>query len=446
MSDNTTGMMCPNCFKFHFTPEGCLDCGYMENPQTRGGYTLPANTLLGNRFIIGRVLGIGGFGITYKAYDTLYRQICAVKEFAPSGLAYRMPGECVMQMHNSAAAPYYQHGLQRFIEEAQILKKLEDVVAVVQVKECFLENQTAYFAMEFLDGTNLKKAVKAAGGELAGEDVIRIIAEVGSAMGRIHKEAGILHRDISPENICILRNGAVKLLDFGSARQKTMDENQEFSVEFKHGFAPPEQYTRTGNQGPYTDVYALASTCYYALTGKMIPDAMDRLADKTYTPLCYMRPDIAPEISEAVDRALVLDYHQRTQSMQEFIYGICPDRKPEEVKAFSRDRKQVPFLEIISGSKAGVRWNLPENTKVRIGRSGSQSNIVIAGNPMISKEHCILIYDKSMETYLLQDVSSNGVFVNGKRLEKGKMYSYEREVEFSLAGHGCTIKAGVSYE
>lgn len=408
--------------------------------------TLLPGTMLGSRYILGRVLGIGGFGITYKAFDTLYQQVCAVKEFAPSGLALRRPGELDMQVCGGSAVAYYQHGMTRFLEEAKMLKRLESVPAVVEVKECFQENNTAYFSMEFLDGTHLKKVVKAAGNTLESEDVIRMIAEIGAAMDVIHKSTGILHRDISPENIYLLKDGSVRILDFGSARQQTMDERQEFTVQFKHGFAPPEQYTRTGKQGSYTDVYALASTCYYALTGIRIPDAMDRLAGETYVPLCELRPDITVQVSEAVDRALVLDYQQRTRTMEDFVKGIKPEYTSHKGTGEAPEKSKKPFLEILEGSGAGVRWNLPINTEVRIGRSPNHSNIILTGEPNVSKLHCSLVYDADTDEFLLRDFSRNGVFVNGIRLEKSREYRYRSEVEFSLAVRTCKIKAGITYE
>ncbi len=419
--------------------------------ENQTGRTLPEGTLLGNRYIVKSVLGIGGFGITYKAFDTLKQKICAVKEFSPSGLAYRSPGETQMRIYSSAAASYYQHGMMRFLEEAEMLKRLENVPAVVQVEECFQENQTAYFAMEYLDGTNLKKVIMAAGNAISGDDIIWMIAEVGTAMGIIHRTARILHRDISPENIYLLKDGRVKLLDFGSARQQTMDERQEFSVEFKHGFAPPEQYSRTGKQGFYTDVYALASTCYYALTGVRVPDAMERLGEKNYVPLKELRPDMDSRISDALDRALMLDYRQRTQTMEEFVEGIRPgwSWEPEENEEVSQPellKKRQPYLEITAGADAGVRWKLPANTEIKIGRSPKQSNIILDGDHRVSKVHCSLVYEDETGDFLLKDLSRNGVFVNGERLEWGKEYRYSQKVEFSLAAESCRVKVEVVYE
>lgn len=412
--------------------------------EEQAGQTLPRGTLLGNRYQIDQVLGVGGFGITYKAFDMLYQRVCAIKEFAPSGLAYRKPGELSMSIYSSSHTAHYEHGMMRFMEEAQILRCLRNVPSVVHVEECFQENQTAYFAMEFLEGTNLKKVVNAAGGTLAAQDVLRIISEIGTAMGVIHTTTHILHRDISPENIYLLKDGRVKLLDFGSARQQTMDE-QEFTVEYKRGFAPPEQYSRTGKQGFYTDVYALASTCYYTLTGVRIPDAMERLDGKTYVPLSDMRPDITPQQSETIDRALVLDYRQRTQNMEDFVRGLGLEQVPEQTQDIIAEPVYGPYLEIVSGNGAGIRWNLPSDTLIYIGRSPVQSNIVVP-EPRVSKVHCSLVYDQGTGEFLLTDLSRHGVFVDGKRLEHGKEYRYPRGVEFSMAIEACRIRAGVVNE
>lgn len=419
--------------------------------ESQTGRTLPEGTLLGNRYIVKSVLGIGGFGVTYKAFDTLKQKVCAIKEFSPSGLAYRSPGEKQMRIYSNAASSYYQHGMMRFLEEAQMLQRLKNISAVVQVEECFQENCTAYFAMEYLDGTNLKKVIMAAGNVISSDDIIWMIAEVGTAMGIIHRTARILHRDISPENIYLLKDGRVKLLDFGSARQQTMDERQEFSVEFKHGFAPPEQYSRTGKQGFYTDVYALASTCYYALTGLRVPDAMERLGEKNYKCLKELRPDIDPRISDALDRALMLDYRQRTQTMEAFVEGIRPgwNWESKECGIYSKQeavKKGQPYLEIMEGANAGVRWKLPVNTEIKIGRSPRQSNIILDGNYLVSKVHCSLVYEEETGDFLLKDLSRNGVFVKGARLEPGKEYRYSQSVEISLAVECCRIKVEVVYE
>ncbi len=446
MAITDMSVLCPDCFSFHYVNGRCQKCGYTDTAVSDGARTLLPGTFLGNRYVIGRVLGIGGFGITYKAFDNLYHEICAIKEFAPSGMTYRRPGASTLGLARPSEREHFEHGRKRFIDEAQTLKRLQNVPAVVQVKECFQENQTAYFSMEYLDGTNLKKVIRANRGNIAYEDITEIIVQIGTALDIIHKTTGILHRDISPENIFLKNDGGVKLIDFGSARQLTRDERCDFSVEYKHGFAPPEQYTRTGNQGPHTDVYALASTYYYALTGIMIPDAMDRMGHESYVPLCQLRQEIPAKISRAVDRALVLDYRERTKTMGEFIEGITQTSAPAVPAESLKEKKRRPFLEITAGSHAGVRWNLPVNTQVSIGRSVKVSNIVIPGDLSISKEHCRLFYDENKNEFLLTDVSKNGVYVQNQRLVRDQVYHYTPNQQVSLAGAVCTITLGVAYE
>lgn len=447
MASTDMSLLCPDCFSFQFVNGRCQRCGYTQTEDMAGARTLPPGTLLGSRYLIGRVLGIGGFGITYKAFDNLYHEICAIKEFAPSGMTYRRPGEVTLNLSSQSEKEHFEHGRKRFMDEAQTLKRLQNIPAVVRVNECFQENQTAYFSMEYLDGTNLKKVIRATKGNIAYQDVTDIIVQIGMALDAIHKTTGILHRDISPENIYLKNDGGVKLIDFGSARQLTRDERCDFSVEYKHGFAPPEQYTRTGKQGPHTDVYALASTYYYALTGVMIPDAMDRMGNRTYTPLCQLRPEIPRELSQTVDHALKLDYRERIKSAQEFVQGLTCSSSPappqEEPK---QKKKRCPYMEIISGSHAGVRWNLPVNTQVSIGRSVRVSNIVISGDLSISKEHCRLFYDEGRNEFLLTDVSRNGVYVQNQRLTPNQTYRYTPNQQISLASAMCTIMLGVADE
>ncbi|WP_432627735.1 FHA domain-containing serine/threonine-protein kinase [Brotaphodocola sp.] len=434
--------ICPNCFSSHYDPEqGCQDCGYLENLEKRGTYVLPVYTILADRYLIGRVLGIGGFGITYKAFDRKTREICAVKELAPFGLVFRNPGECQMQLSHANFTAQFDHIQMRFIEEAQMLKKFETISGIVQVRDCFKANQTAYFSMEFLDGMNLRKIVQVTKARLSVESVNHIVREVGEAMELIHRKTGILHRDISPENIYILKNGTVKLLDFGSARQQSMDENKEFTVQYKHGFAPPEQYSRTGHQGTYTDVYALASTYYYTLTGIPIPDAMDRLEGGNYLPLSSLRTDVSKSVSEAVDRALILDYRERTQTMAQFLEELSNSDSGVAV-----EKTGVPYLELISGAHAGMRWKLPMDQEIKIGRSPKWSNIIVSEDECISKQQCCLTYDSKKREFLLRDVSSNGTFVQGERLEKEREYRYSENVQISFAGSDCVLRAGISYE
>ena len=415
----------------------------LEHKQ-RDSRALPEETLLADRYLIGKVLGVGGFGITYKVWDTINQSTCAVKEYAPSELSYRMKDSTVIKI-NSSSLSLFEHGMQRFMEEAQMLKRLENIPEVVKVNQCFQQNQTAYFSMEFLDGMNLKSIVKNVGGSIDYQDMTRLIAVIGNAMDMIHKTTGILHRDISPENICVLKDGSARLLDFGSARQTIAGARQGFSVELKPGFAPLEQYSKNGKQGPYTDVYALACTYYYSLTGKMIPSAVDRLEGKEYEPLCRVNPEISAAVSAGVDRALELDYRSRIQSMKEFVDIISGGLNKKPIKSVQKTRR-VAFVEVCAGSGKCSRWQLPPDTEVILGRSVALSNIVLTANPLVSKEHCKIIYKQAANLFLISDISRNGTFTEKGRLERGRYYEFSPDFIFFLVNQDCIVKAGVSYE
>lgn len=416
----------------------------MLEQKQRDSRTLPEGTLLADRYLIGNVLGVGGFGITYKVWDTLNKNICAVKEYAPSELSYRQKDSTVIKI-NLSSSGLFEHGMQRFIQEAQMLKRLENVPEVVRVNECFQENQTAYFSMEFLDGTNLKSIVKNIGSSIDYCDMTRLIAAIGNSMDIIHKTTGILHRDISPENICVLKDGSARLLDFGSSRQTVTGAKQGFSVELKPGFAPLEQYSQNGKQGPYTDVYALACTYYYSLTGKMIPSAVDRLEGKEYEPLCRVNPKISAAVSAGVDQALELDYRSRIQSMREFVDIISGGLNRQPPRPVQKSRR-VPFLEVVTGDGKGSRWQLPPDTEIILGRSMAVSNIVLTANPLVSKEHCKIIYKQQLNLFLVSDISRNGTFTEKGRLERGRYYEFSPDFNFFLVNQDCVVKAGVSYE
>ena len=314
---------CPNCFETGYRSGSCGRCGFQESYDKRGARALPAGVVLNRRYYVGRLLGEGGFGITYKAFDLEKESLCAVKEYAPNGMALRGADGRKLVLSRSDVQEPYRAGLRRFLEEAQILSRLERIPAVVDITDSFQENDTAYFVMEFLDGADLRQIVKASRMRLPVEEITNIILQVAMAMDIIHTKTKIIHRDITPDNIYITRDKKVKLIDFGSAKQTVTGAEGGLSVVLKPKFAPPEQFSSKMIQGAYTDVYALAGTYYYALTGRMIPAAPDRLSGTNYVPLKQMNLGIPDGVSDAVDRALALNVNQRTQTMQEFIQGIA---------------------------------------------------------------------------------------------------------------------------
>ena len=204
-------------------------------------------------------------------------------------------------------------------------KKLR-IPGIVRVYDYFETNGTAYYSMELLKGSTLRQIMRAKDGKLPFESVLGWIVLTANALDTLHKEAGVFHRDISPENIILMPDGSIKIIDFGCAKLMDIKEKQNYSVVLKPGFAPPEQYASNMSQGSFTDVYALAGTFYFLATGVMIPAAPDRLMGAAYKPLASMVPECTRQISDAVDHALKIDARFRTQTMHEFMQelGIRP--------------------------------------------------------------------------------------------------------------------------
>ena len=202
----------------------------------------------------------------------------AVKEYMPNGVAGRASGDSKVLAYSDQTKPEFDWGLDRFLEEARTLKKFSKYPGIVSVDTIFRDNGTAYLVMEYLDGWTFEDFVKRRGGKIAWETALRIMLPVLDALATVHAE-GILHRDISPDNIYLTRAGHVKLIDFGAARNALGQKSRNLSIILKEGYAPEEQSRASGIQGPWTDVYATAATLYYAATGKIPQPALDRQAE-----------------------------------------------------------------------------------------------------------------------------------------------------------------------
>ena len=186
----------------------------------------------------------------------------AIKEYLPDTIAYRTPGATLMSTYAGEKHDAYQLGAEKFYEEARTIAKFNGHPNIINVQQFFYENNTAYFVMEYIEGIDLKKYATQKGGKLNEQEVLKIILPIVDALIVVHS-VGVLHRDISPDNIYITNDGTVKLLDFGAAGQVLGEHSKSLSVILKPGFAPIEQYQTKGKQGPWTDVYALAATMYY---------------------------------------------------------------------------------------------------------------------------------------------------------------------------------------
>ncbi len=256
--------------------EICPHCGYIVGTPAEEAVHIEPGTLLYDRYIVGKVLGYGGFGVTYLGWDGKLEQKVAIKEYLPSEFSTRMPGQSQITVFNGEKNEQFYDGLNKFVEEAKHLAKFQNEEGIVKIFDSFEENDTAYIIMEFLDGETLTAYLKRE--KTIPEDVaVAMMMPVMESLQIVHA-AGLLHRDIAPDNIFLTKTGEVKLIDFGASRYATTSHSRSLTVIIKPGFSPEEQYRSRGDQGPHTDVYALASTLYKMITGKTPPDAMERRA------------------------------------------------------------------------------------------------------------------------------------------------------------------------
>ena len=285
---------------------------------------LSKGTILSGQYVIERVLGQGGFGITYKAVD--YRngnKPVAVKEYFPDSLVYREMSEVIP--YPGDRAENFEYGKKNFLAEAETLARFLGNDNIVRVYSYFEENGTAYFAMEYVDGIPFDKYLQTKpGGRITIDEAKKILIPVMDALGAVHAK-GIIHRDVTPDNIYIT-NTRVMLLDFGAARYSLGDKSQSLDVVLKHGFAPKEQYQRKGKQGPFTDIYSLGATFYFAITGRRPPDSIDRIDTDQLIPPSRLGVNITKYQETAILQAMSVRPEERFRSMAEFKSVLLNDR------------------------------------------------------------------------------------------------------------------------
>ena len=325
---------CYGCMKKITEETICPHCGY-DMSKKNETHQLPAGIILKEQYMIGKVLGQGGFGITYLGWD-LYLDIpVAIKEYFPNGTVMR-ENSVSMEVLNCMGdeGSRFQNNKERFMREAKMLARFSDVAEVVQIKNFFLANNTAYIVMEYVQGITLKDYVRQQGGKLSLEATMGIMQPMIDALCKVHK-AGLVHRDISPDNIMMLPDGRAKLLDFGAVRdvgnadvEKPLTKSTEAIL--KQGYAPIEQYQNRGSLGPWTDVYALCATIYFCLTGKVPPDAPERFLGEDIKVFEELIPQISKEQAEALNQGMALKAAERISSMDELKRKLFGEEREEQ--------------------------------------------------------------------------------------------------------------------
>ena len=268
---------CLGCMtEYEKEQEVCPYCGYVLPAAAESPLHMVPGTMLLGRYLVGRVIGYGGFGVTYIGWDNILQQRVAIKEYLPSEFATRSMGQADLTVFGGNKAQQFADGMAKFIDEAKRVAQFQNEDGIVRVYDSFEANNTAYIIMEYLDGETLTDFLNREG-KIPVEKAVALMTPVIRSLESVHK-VGIIHRDIAPDNIMITKDGKVKLIDFGAARYATTSHSRSLTVIIKPGYSPEEHYRSCGDQGPYTDVYALGAVLYRMVTGETPPDALERRA------------------------------------------------------------------------------------------------------------------------------------------------------------------------
>ena len=420
--------ICPNCFA-EFYGSVCRCCNTNLYEIKKYDSALEAFTVLKNRYLLGRVLGKGGFGITYLARDMSTGALCCIKEYMPSEFVVRDgDGRTLVTVDgNIKTIRVYEHGKSRFIDEAKTLILLKNNNTVVDITDFFEQNNTAYFVMEYIDGVSMKKYTSQYGGRLPCDIAKKIIVIVADALIDVHGK-NMLHRDISPENILISKNFEVKLIDFGSARDYIKVQNSGMSVVLKAGYAPPEQYSTYGLQGPWTDIYSLAATFYRCVSGKKLLDSIFIMQGMKQPELYALNCGVDKSLSNVIEKAMKFDFILRYQNVMEFLSALVVvgkiqtnfiDMGRRKYFAASKRNMSVHNVPVIEFYGLGVRRKIrvPPDYVIRIGRSCDCD--VVINDMSISRVHLFVTYDNCACKFRIKDKSANGSYlIDGSRLPK----------------------------
>lgn len=376
---------CPNCMQTLGQGEDtCPYCGFDVSGYEEKPNCLRPFTVLQGKYMIGRVIGMGGFGITYIGWDLNLQTYIAIKEYFPESFAHRDTMATTTVTTNENKQEIYDKGLKRYVEEARNLSKFYQLQGIVSVKDFFYENGTGYIVMEYINGVDLKHYLKGMGGTLDEATVLTLMKPVFESLYEVHKN-GLVHRDISPDNIMVDNEGKIKLIDFGSVRGQSAETDKTYTVILKHGYAPPEQYYAKGKQGPWTDIYSLCATMYKMLTGEVPPNGVERMEEDTYTDPSKRGISVSERTEAVLRKGLAVKASERYQDIGQLLtdlYGsgpvaagnAMPQANPYTTSGNNSMSASMQSMHLTPGQNDAA----PENNKKKIGLIAGIAAAVVA--------------------------------------------------------------------
>ena len=382
-------------------------------------HCLRKGTRLIGRYTIEGVLGQGGFGITYLGMDELHEKPVAIKEFFPQGIVTRnIEYQDTVTVTFVGEKDNYEKGKERFLKEARTMAKFSKDKGIVKALDFFEINNTAYIVMEYLEGVTLKQYL-AENKRIDAEDLVELLVPLIEALDEIHSQ-GLIHRDISPDNIMVLPDGRIKLMDFGAARDYTEFGEKSLSIVLKPGYAPPEQYQTHGVQGPWTDIYALCATMYKCITGENPPDAIERVMDDHLKKISAFGIPVLPQIEEAIIKGMSVAANDRYQNVGDFcedLYGGYEENSVPEAEE-SQSQVETELAEQSVETKTGMLTEgIPQSkysTTVAVQESEKLISKELSENAGLTSE------ENEAEAGIESETNNSGNKVPEQRMEKEK--------------------------
>ena len=382
-------------------------------------HCLRKGTRLIGRYTIEGVLGQGGFGITYLGMDELHEKPVAIKEFFPQGIVTRnIEYQDTVTVTFVGEKDNYEKGKERFLKEARTMAKFSKDKGIVKALDFFEINNTAYIVMEYLEGVTLKQYLRE-NKRIDAEDLVELLVPLIESLDEIHSQ-GLIHRDISPDNIMVLPDGRIKLMDFGAARDYTEFGEKSLSIVLKPGYAPPEQYQTHGVQGPWTDIYALCATMYKCITGENPPDAIDRLVDDHLKKISAFGISVSPQIEKAIIKGMSVAAKDRYQNVGDFcedLYGGYEENSVPEAEE-SQSQVETELAEQSVETKTGMLTEGIPQSKYSTTEAVQESEKLISKE--LSENAGLTSEENEAEAGIESETNNSGNKVPEQRMEKEK--------------------------
>ena len=382
-------------------------------------HCLRKGTRLIGRYTIEGVLGQGGFGITYLGMDELHEKPVAIKEFFLQGIVTRnIEYQDTVTVTFVGEKDNYEKGKERFLKEARTMAKFSKDKGIVKALDFFEINNTAYIVMEYLEGVTLKQYL-AENKRIDAEDLVELLVPLIEALDEIHSQ-GLIHRDISPDNIMVLPDGRIKLMDFGAARDYTEFGEKSLSIVLKPGYAPPEQYQTHGVQGPWTDIYALCATMYKCITGENPPDAIERVMDDHLKKISAFGIPVLPQIEEAIIKGMSVAANDRYQNVGDFcedLYGGYEENSVPEAEE-SQSQVETELAEQSVETKTGMLTEGIPQSKYSTTEAVQESEKLISKE--LSENAGLTSEENEAEAGIESETNNSGNKVPEQRMEKEK--------------------------